>query len=243
MPLTCASVMKNKITTLQTNDAMDPSATRVSMLGALCQRLLNPLTKNLPFTTMITADNSSCTKPIAIGLRASHPGSGQPHMVCPMDIYMSTTSKTADTTSLFTSTGVSWSANSSFAAAFTSVPLGDAPYPAFSTASIIAASLALPSTPMAPVSRFTEHEVTPSTLETAFSTRELQAAQLMPVTLYCFIYYLRTYIICKIARRYHDFYRRDYLPTYLVGFMISHLFAFVNSFFINFDTNIVFSLL
>jgi hypothetical protein len=34
------------------------------------------------------------------------------------------------------------------------------------------------------VRRLTEQEVTPATLLTAFSTRELQAAQLMPVTLY-----------------------------------------------------------
>ena len=37
------------------------------------------------------------------------------------------------------------------------------------------------------VSRFTEQLVTPSTAETAFSTRAEQAAQLIPVTLYCFI--------------------------------------------------------
>ena len=51
-------------------------------------------------------------------------------------------------------------------------------------------SLALPSTPIEFVSRLTEHEVTPSTVETAFSTRALQAAQLIPVTLNCFIYYV-----------------------------------------------------
>ena len=39
------------------------------------------------------------------------------------------------------------------------------------------------------VSRLTEHSVTPGTFETAFSTRALHAAQLMPVTLYCFIIY------------------------------------------------------
>ena len=36
------------------------------------------------------------------------------------------------------------------------------------------------------VSRLTEHAVTPGTFDTAFSTRAEQAAQLMPVTLYCF---------------------------------------------------------
>ena len=43
-------------------------------------------------------------------------------------------------------------------------------------------ALAVPSTPIEFVSRLTEQEVTPSTLETAFSTRALQAAQLIPVT-------------------------------------------------------------
>ena len=46
---------------------------------------------------------------------------------------------------------------------------------------------AVPSTPMEFIRRFTEHEVTPSTFETAFSTLALHAAQLMPVTLYCSI--------------------------------------------------------
>ena len=46
---------------------------------------------------------------------------------------------------------------------------------------------AAPSTPIEFVSRLTEHDVTPGTLLTAFSTRAEQAAQLMPVTLYCVI--------------------------------------------------------
>ena len=46
---------------------------------------------------------------------------------------------------------------------------------------------ALPSTPMEFVKRLTEQDVTPGTLDTAFSTRAEQAAQLIPVTLYCSI--------------------------------------------------------
>lgn len=46
---------------------------------------------------------------------------------------------------------------------------------------------AVPSTPMEFVRRLTEQDVTPGTLDTAFSTRVLQAAQLIPVTLYCSI--------------------------------------------------------
>ena len=49
---------------------------------------------------------------------------------------------------------------------------------------VLAASLAVPSTPMELVSRLTEQLVTPGTFFTAFSTRAEQAAQLMPVTLY-----------------------------------------------------------
>ena len=48
-------------------------------------------------------------------------------------------------------------------------------------------ALALPSTPMEFVKRLTVQDVTPGTLETAFSTRALQAAQLMPFTLNCSI--------------------------------------------------------
>ena len=52
---------------------------------------------------------------------------------------------------------------------------------------VLAASLAVPSTPMELVSRLTEQLVTPGTFFTAFSTRAEQAAQLMPVTLNCSI--------------------------------------------------------
>jgi hypothetical protein len=70
---------------------------------------------------------------------------------------------------------------------FESALRSDAPYPAFSTAFIIAALSAVPSTPIEFVSKLTEHEVTPSTFETAFSTLLLHAAQLIPVTLYTLI--------------------------------------------------------
>src|SRR5699024_2366922 len=52
---------------------------------------------------------------------------------------------------------------------------------------MMSAGLAVPSNPMELVSRLTEQAVTPVTLLTAFSTRALQAAQLIPVTLYCSI--------------------------------------------------------
>ena len=52
---------------------------------------------------------------------------------------------------------------------------------------MMAPGAAVPSTPMELVKRLTEQAVTPGTLLTAFSTRALHAAQLMPVTLYCSI--------------------------------------------------------
>ena len=64
----------------------------------------------------------------------------------------------------------------------------EAPYPACSTAAITASGAAAPSTPIELVNKLTEQEVTPSTLETAFSTRALHAAQLIPVTVYCSIF-------------------------------------------------------
>ena len=65
-----------------------------------------------------------------------------------------------------------------------SAPLGAAPYPAFSTACMIVSGEAVPSTASVLVKRLTLQLVTPSTLETAFSTRAWQAAQLIPVTVY-----------------------------------------------------------
>src|SRR5699024_7171386 len=44
---------------------------------------------------------------------------------------------------------------------------------------------ACPSTVISPVSKFTEQSVTPGTDRAAFSTRALQAAQVMPFTIKC----------------------------------------------------------
>ena len=66
-------------------------------------------------------------------------------------------------------------------------PFSLAPYPAAVTAAIISSAEAVPSTPIEFVSRLTEQEFTPGTFDTAFSTRALHAAQLIPVTSNCFI--------------------------------------------------------
>ena len=115
----------------------------------------------------------------------------------PMEKYINMIRKMIDARSLRFKTGVSLSLSISSSAlmvfpaaeedAASLAPFIEAPYPASSTALITAAGEALPSTPMELVSKLTEHESTPGTLDTAFSTRALQAAQLMPVTLYCSI--------------------------------------------------------
>ena len=45
------------------------------------------------------------------------------------------------------------------------------------------------------VSRLTEQELTPLTPDTAFSTLAEQAAQLMPVTVYCSIVFYNTFFL------------------------------------------------
>ena len=110
---------------------------------------------------------------------------------------MSTSKNPSEVSRRLLSTGVSRSFNASSSAASladrlpallaplpASAPLGAAPYPAFSTACMIVSGEAVPSTASVLVKRLTLQLVTPSTLETAFSTRAWQAAQLIPVTVY-----------------------------------------------------------
>ena len=80
---------------------------------------------------------------------------------------------------------------------------------------------AVPSTPMEFIRRFTEHEVTPSTFETAFSTLALHAAQLMPVTLYCSITVLLSRCVaaqCTVPFQPWDF--SYFLPPNRLGCLI-----------------------
>ncbi len=68
---------------------MEPSATRVSIFGARCQRLLKPLIKNFRLTIMMTVDNSSSMTPIPAIFPSRNFGAGQFHMQTPMLKYMS----------------------------------------------------------------------------------------------------------------------------------------------------------
>ena len=108
-----------------------------------------------------------------------------------MEKYIRTSKKPTDQSRRCFRTGVSLSRRVSSACAEALpeelAPFSEAPYPAASTAAMISWGAAVPSTPMEFVNRLTEQAVTPGTFDTAFSTLALQAAQLMPVTLYCLI--------------------------------------------------------
>ena len=169
--------------------APDPNATSVSILGERCKRLLKPLTKNFWLITMITIVKSIWISPIATWLSFKNPGNGQPHIICPIDRYINKSKKTTDEHRRFLNVLISLSSISDISSSWdllcfpAALSFCVAPYPASFTAWMIVSGAAVPSTVIELVKRLTVHSVTPSTFETAFSTRELQAAQLIPVTL------------------------------------------------------------
>ena len=57
--------MANRAKVLYPKAAAAPSATSVSMFGARCHRLLNPLMKNFWLMTMTMTVSSSCKSPMA----------------------------------------------------------------------------------------------------------------------------------------------------------------------------------
>ena len=92
-PRASAPLMANRAKALYPKEAAEPSATRVSMLGARWIRPRKPLTKNFWLTTITAAESSSCTRPTATGLPSKKGGRGQFHMACPMDTYISGSSR------------------------------------------------------------------------------------------------------------------------------------------------------
>ena len=101
---------------LQAKDAVDPRATRVSMLGAPWNRLLKPLMKNFWLMTMTMPASSSWTRATAMWLPSNQAGRAQPHIMCPIEKYISTSKKPREATRRRRSLGVSWSARASRAA-------------------------------------------------------------------------------------------------------------------------------
>ena len=100
---------------LHPKEAVEPSATRVSIFGAPENSERYPFVKNLPFIIMTAAASRSCTSPSPRWLCSKYPGSGQPHILWPMVIYMSRARNTAESMSRRLSLGVSVSRRSSSA--------------------------------------------------------------------------------------------------------------------------------
>ena len=69
--------------------------------------------KNRWLMTMMMTVSSSCVSPMATWLPSKKPGSGQPHIMCPMEKYIRMSRKPSDQQSLRRSFGVSWSASAS----------------------------------------------------------------------------------------------------------------------------------
>ena len=85
-------------------------------MGAPWTSPLKPLMKNFWLMTMTAAASSSCTSATATWLPSNQPGSGQPHIMCPIEKYISTARKPSDAISRRLSRGVSRSARASRAA-------------------------------------------------------------------------------------------------------------------------------
>ena len=98
---------------LHTKLAMEPRATSVSMLGAPWMRPLKPLMKNFWLMTMTMPASSSWTRPMATWLPSNQWGRGQPHIMWPMEKYISTSRKPSEAMRRRLSFGVSWSASAS----------------------------------------------------------------------------------------------------------------------------------
>ena len=122
-----AALISNSTQQPYTKAAPAPRATRLSILGALCRMPLKPLTKNRWFMTMMIPVSSSCIRPIAMGFASSASGSGHPHMLWPMDRYMSRSRKPREEKRRFFKAGVSLSASVSPSGAFVFSPFGPAP--------------------------------------------------------------------------------------------------------------------
>ena len=171
-------------------------AIRESIFGEAAKRVLKPTRKNLKLinTTGITSNKSVSEKIIAFSTPRKISGSGQP-IICPMEIYESGTANTSESFRRFFTASYSCRAIS-FAEAcidLEALPccaasFSDAPYPASVTAPIIfcvSSAVSSYSTTMLFFNKLTAILSTPGSLPTAFSTRALQAAQVMPVTLNC----------------------------------------------------------
>ena len=88
-------------TTLYMNDMPLPIATRVSIFGARWITPLKPEMKNLQLIIIIVSERTNSTIPIASGVMKE--GSGQFHIICPIETYINTSSITTEEINLIKS--------------------------------------------------------------------------------------------------------------------------------------------
>ena len=135
VPSVTSQVIFKRIYSDQPNETPEPRATSVSMFGARCARDLNPEVKNarLIIITIIARSIWMTARPIWLCTRKK--GTGHPHILCPIVIYIRTRRKPTESTSRLTSFGVSLSFRASSSAAsfalalsfLTASSLGEAP--------------------------------------------------------------------------------------------------------------------
>ena len=91
---------------LHTKLALEPRATSVSMLGAPCEEALEAVDEELLVDDHDDAGQAAAGRaPMAMWLPSNKSGSGQPHIMCPMEKYISTSRKPSEAMSRRLSTG------------------------------------------------------------------------------------------------------------------------------------------
>ena len=141
-PCSCASVIANSANVLYPNAAEAPSATSVSIFGEPRNSALYPLMKNLWFIIITTAVSSSWISPIATWFPSRNRGSGNPHIMCPIEKYISIKRNTSDHISRVRMLRNEFCVFSAGLSAGFAEPFSLAPYPAAVTAEIISSVVA-----------------------------------------------------------------------------------------------------
>ena len=92
------TVITNSSYTLQRKLAAEPRDTSVSMFGARWMMPLKPLIKKRLLMIITAALRIICTRAIAMGLPSKNGGRGKRHITCPIEKYISTSSRSSEIT-------------------------------------------------------------------------------------------------------------------------------------------------
>ena len=136
----------------------------MSIFALLCRTPLIPLIKNFELIIKIISERIACDIEKATK-SCKNSGTHQPHIIYPMEIYISGNKRTTESTRRII---ILFIFSFSSVGKISSPVLIFALYPAFCTALRICLLSAFPDTVIVFVSRFTLHSSTPSTEDTAF---------------------------------------------------------------------------